>query len=171
MHTEYFKLLKLKQNSWESRHTPLKIGAYSCCRVYNTCHDITKMCELHLWKLMAAQSECDNIWRHISTYSLWVVYLYLRSVAENTLEIKLTNWEHCLVTVCWEHIGRIKNFLKSWRKNIPNGWNIFWVVTFSCFLGGKSSEVGHRATNLLILRENFGAKLFWHLRIRNFLIS
>jgi len=129
------------------------------------------MCELHLWKLMAAQSECDNIWRHISTYSLWVVYLYLRSVAENTLEIKLTNWEHCLVTVCWEHIGRIKNFLKSWRKNIPNGWNIFWVVTFSCFLGGKSSEVGHRATNLLILRENFGAKLFWHLRIRNFLIS
>jgi len=34
---------------------------------FTTRHDITKVCELHLWKLMAAQSECDNIWCHIST--------------------------------------------------------------------------------------------------------
>jgi hypothetical protein len=47
MHTEYFKLLKLKQNSWESRQTPLKIGAYSSCTVYNICHDITIMCEIN----------------------------------------------------------------------------------------------------------------------------
>ena len=75
-----------------------------------------------------------------------------------TLGTHCKNWKFFKILM-HKHTKWVKHFLGS-DILVLLRWEIPW--------GGTQIK---RATDLLILWENFGAKLFWHLRKKNFLIS
>lgn len=106
-----------------------------------------------------------------SAPTLWgfVMLLYKTHVRKCPGRINYTNWQHHIKAICWEQMEWMvtqgnclrfsyKKYIK-WVKNLFHH-KLFMFLKRQIFLRGKRIKL---AMCMLIIWENFGAKLSWRL--------